>query len=393
MLFYEYALTPQLFEKSYLEQDTSLPIYLKFFLINLRSTGLLANMNDSEWLKVVNFYKKELSPKLRDELSKIFEELSKRNRIVAHTTLVQQSIEKESDWIDLALKEEELKPYQAVFFTGSFEEKHQKMTTLEKYMENNLICNEDIPLLYQTLESMEKYLTDYLAYAKRLIIIDPYFTFGHDDDKALLLFSELFSKRRGDRMKNRKILIHIFYNKKDWNHDPDTSEYQQKWSKLFQKIYEKYGHDIRLNIWNDKKMHDRYMITDQGGISSSNGFGVFASRKPHWSILKTDEIREQLNYFIPNANPGLKGKLIHSITKETASKVTIVQDKLYGVIDDIQETSRGKTGRIKTDTAVYNFNISKLNKISKEIEVEMNVEFRLKTTGEEKIADIVKILT
>jgi hypothetical protein len=260
-------------------------------------------------------------------------------------------------------------------------------------MENHLACNEDTPLLYQTLENMEKYLTDFLAYAKRLIIIDPYFTFGPDDDKALTLFSELFAKRRGNRMKNRKILIHIFYNKKDWNHDPDTPEYQQKWSKLFQKIYEEYGHDIRLNIWNDKNMHDRYMITDQGGISSSNGFGVFASRKPHWSLLKTDEVREQLNYFIPNANPRLKDKLIHSITKESASTITIVKDGLFGIIENIQETSYGKSGYIKTETEGYNFRISKLNKISKEIKTGMNVEFRLKITGEEKIADIINIVS
>jgi hypothetical protein len=393
MLFHEYALTPQIFEKSYLEQDTSLPIYLKFFLINLRNSGLLANMNNSEWLKIVNKYKSELSPKLRDEISKILEELSKRNRIVTHATLMKESLNEELDWINLALKEEELKPYQAVFFTGKFEEKHEKMTTLEKYMENHLVCNEDAPLLYQTLENMEKYLTDFLAYAKRLIIIDPYFTFGSDDDKTLILFSELFAKRRGNRMKNRKIFIHIFYNKKDWNHDPDTPEYQQKWSKLFQKIYEKYGHDIRLDIWNDRNMHDRYMITDQGGISSSNGFGVFASRKPHWSLLKTDEVREQLNYFIPNVNPKLKGKLIHSITKESASTITIVKDGLLGIIENIQETSHGKYGYIKTETEAYNFRTSKLNKISKEIKIGMNVEFRLKITGEEKIADIIKIVS
>ncbi len=393
MLFHEYALTPHVFEKSYLEQDTSLPIYLKFFLINLRNSGLLANMNNNEWLKVVNHYKSELSPKLRDELSKIFEELSKRNRIVTHTSIIEESLNAELDWIDLALKEEELKPYQAVFFTGLLEEKHEKMTTLEKYMENHLVCNEDTPLLYQTLDNMEQYLTDFLAYAKRLIIIDPYFTFGLDDDKALLLFSELFAKRRGDRMKNRKILIHIFYNKKDRYHDPDATEYKKKWAQLFQKIYEKYGHDIRLNIWNDRKMHDRYMITDQGGISSSNGFGVFASRKPHWSLLKTDEVREQLNYFIPNVNPGLKSKLVHSITKETALDIAIVKDGLSGVIKDLQETQRGKSGHIKTETETYSFNISKLNKLSTEIEVGRNVEFRLKITGEEEIADIVKIVS
>jgi len=390
MLFHEYALTPQIFEKSYLERDSSLPIYLKFFLINLRNSGLLANMNNNEWLKVVNHFKSELSPKLRDELSKIFEELSKRNRIVTHTSVTKDSLNAESDWIDLALQEEELKPYQAVFFTGSLEERHKKMTTLEKYMENHLVCNEDTPLLYQTLENMERYLTNFLAYAKRLILIDPYFTFGKDDDKALLLFSELFARRRGNRMKNRKILIHIFYNKKDRYHDPDTADYQQKWSTLFQEIYEKYGHDIRLNIWNDKNMHDRYMITDQGGISSSNGFGVFASRKPHWSLLKSDEVREQLNYFIPNANPSIRGRLVHSITKEAA---TIVKDGQLGIIESIQATQRGKSGRIKTETEIYDFNVSNLNKISKEIEVGMNVEFRLKIKGEEKIADIVKIVS
>lgn len=388
MLFHEYAVTPHVFDREYIENNSSAKIYLKIFLKSLRENGLLANMNNSDWLRVVNEYRKHLSPRLRDELSKIFEELSKRNRIVEHKTLIEPMLKEEIDWLNLALREDKIKPYSALLFTGKFQEPHEKTMTLEMLIANDFLSDEDMPLLNQTLENMEKYLIDFLAYAKRLIIIDPYFTFNEDDDNALLLFAKLFARRRGERIKNRKIIIQVFYNY-NIKDEFEQSEYKQKWTKLFQLIYEKYGHSVTMNVWKDNNMHDRHMITDQGGISNSNGFSVYSNRKPHWSLLTNIETREQLNYFVENANPELKRKLVYSITKDFD---TIVKNGFIGKVINIKEISKGKAGIVKGKGGEYNFTVSKLNRISKEIEPGINVEFQLKITGSEEIANIVKIV-
>lgn len=403
MLFHEYAVTPQVFNEEYIEKDITAQIYLKIFLTNLRTNGLLANMNNNEWLKKVNEYRKGLSPKLRDELSKIFEELSKRNRIVEHKTLIEPILEEEIDWLKLALKEDGIKPYLALLFTGKFQVENEKTMTLEKFMVEDFSNDDNTPLLQQTLENMEKYLTDFLSYAKRLIIIDPYFTYNKEDEKALLLFAKLYARRRGVRIKKRKIIINIFYNTRDRFVDPSSQEYRQKWVTLFQNIYNKFDHIVRLNIWDDRNMHDRYMITDQGGISNSNGFSAYDYRKPHWSLLKNDELREQLNYFLPNANPSIKGKLVYSFTKDSGIKDNKTSESnkkpinrpvtgLKGLITNIADVQRGKEGFIKTDSDKYPFTISRLNKLSKELTEGIKVEFMLKTTEKGEIADIVKII-
>lgn len=322
MFFNEYALTPHVFEKSYCESDVAIQKDLIYFLRGLKRNGLLANINKDLWQQEVLKHLRMLSPKVKDKLSHLLQELKKSNRLVLHESIIEDSLDGEHSWLDLMLREDEIKPYAALVQTGNIQNDNQNITTLENLLERDEWCNNvDDYIFIQTKENLALYLSDFLMYARKLTISDPYFTYNRLDEEALYIFAELFAKHRDIRMKNRKLIIHTSYNEKDYNVDITSDKYKVKWIKVFQDIYKKYGHYVTLNVWKDtnriKSMHDRFMVTDQGGLHSGRGFGIMPAESI-WTLLTENTMRSCLNIYEENVNSGIK--FMFSVTKDSIVK-------------------------------------------------------------------------
>jgi hypothetical protein len=392
MFFQEYAITPEVFSKEYSEKDPLIGKDILYFLKQLRQNGLIANINKNEWIKKVLHYREELSPAFRDKLSKVFEYLQDHQRIVEHETILQEHMDLEMDWLKVAIREDELKPYLAILFTGSFEKPHAKAVTIEEFVEDEKFDNLSTGFEFaHSTQNIKKHLTDFLIYAKKLTIIDPYFTYNNRDEESLLLYAELFGKRRGNRLKNRHLIVHTFYNKRDKFIDPDSNSYKDRWIKVCKDIYEKYHHKTTINLWDDRRMHDRFMITNQGGISSGRGFGLRDDMSSFWSLIDTQTQRRQLNYFNTNANPDIK--LALSITYESEYSQDYKAPLTGKIKKIVHNNERGKVGFVEIENGQdYYFQLPLHVSFIEKIVVGADVEFELKENYRGESAFIKKVL-
>jgi len=391
MFLHEYAITPEVFSKEYCERDEFTCKELIYFLKDIRKNGMLANINKNGWLQAVMKYREQLSPSNKDKLSKLFNYLQDNHRIVEHATIIQENISSEIDWLQIAIKEDEIKPYLAILFTGKFDKPHKKVASVSEFVEDDVWESLKIGFeFFHSKENIRKYTTDFLLYAKKLTIIDPYFCYNREDEESLLLYAELFGKRRGERYKNRRIIIHTFYNKKDKFTDPDSDEFKDRWIAVCKKIEELYTHRVTINFWDDRSMHDRFMITNQGGISSGRGFTINTKLESYWSLIDDNELLvKKLNYFNQNANSNIK--LIFSLSNESSFSSNyqpLIQGKVKKIIHD---NERGKAGYIAYNGTDIYFQIPATNYMTKDIEVGVVIEFEKKETQKGYSAFIKKV--
>ena len=392
MLFQEYAITPEVFSKEYFEKDPLREKDLLFFLKQIRTNGIIASINKNEWIIQVAKYRENLTPAFRDRLSKVFEYLQNHHRIVEHETIIEKDISSELDWLRIAIKEDELKPYIAILFTGSFEKPYEKTLSIEEFLDKDMM---EYPRTGFEIEhsehSFQKYLKDFLLYAKKLTIIDPYFTYNRRDDEALMLYADLFAKRRGNRLKNKQLIVHTYYNKRDKFVDPDKDEYKNIWIKIAKDIHEYYHHRVTINVWNDKIMHDRFMITNQGGISSGRGFSLRKNMRSFWSLIDADTQRRQLNHFNQNANPNIK--LVFSLTHESELSENCKTLKIGKIKKIVHDNKRGKVGFLELeDGSDYYFQLPAYFHGIKDIKAGVAVEFEIKENYRGEVAFIKKVL-
>jgi len=322
MFFAEYSLTPHVFEKSYHERNTSVQRDLIYFLRGLKKSGLLGNINNEIWQQEVIKYLKTLPPMARDKLSYLLQELKKSNRLVTHEDSTKESLSDEYTWLKLMLEEDAIKPYSALVYTGNIKKPNEKTTILSDLIDSDEWNKSTGDYMFtHTRDNLKLHLRDFLMYAKKLTISDSYFTYNYNDVEALYIYADLFAKRRSLRMKNRKIIIHTSYNERDYNVDIKSDSYKIKWSQVFKNIYNEYGHIVTLHVWKDtnrvKKMHDRFMITDQGGLHSGRGFGIMPA-KSIWTLLNSNVMRSCLNIHEENFDHNMKR--MFSITKDSIVK-------------------------------------------------------------------------
>jgi len=396
MFLHEYAITPEVFSKEYCERDELTYRELIHFLKDIRKNGMLANINKNGWLKTVMQYRDKLSPTNRDKLSKLFNYLQDNHRIVEHATIVDENISSEMDWLKIAVKEDELSPYLAMLFTGNFEKPHNKVTTVEEFMEDDVVDSLKSGFeFFHTKENITKYITDFLLYAKKFTIIDPYFCYNIRDEESLLLYAELFGKRRGERYKNKRIIIHTFYNTKDKYTDPQSDEFKDRWIATCKQIEEKYTHKVTINFWN-APMHDRFMITNQGGISSGRGFTLNDKLESYWALMDdSDLLVKKLNYFNQNANPDIR--LVYSVSNESSFSQNykpIILHKGY-IKKIVHDNERGKVGFIQSkddETKDYYFQLPMHVPFINDINVGQDVEFELKDNFRGEVAFIKNIV-
>jgi hypothetical protein len=394
MLFHEYALTPQIFAKEYCE-DRLFQKDLVNFLKGLRKNSMIGNLNKEQWQKEV---KKELSLlplSLRDKLMQLLQELSKYNRIVTHESVTkEESIKDEEQWLDLIKNEDNIEPYSAIVSTENTDKLHTNHLTIEQLLEHPSWENRRYSfILNQTKENIEKHTKKFLMYAKKLTISDPYFTYNRNDDETLLLFADLFAQRRGKRLQNRQIIIHTSYNEKDKFVDINSLKYKIQWVRLFQKIYENYGHKVTLNVWKDenypKLVHDRYLITDQGGIHSGRGFTIIDAEST-WSLLENDDMRKCLNKFV--ANYAKSFSLVFSLNKDC--EIDEIVDMQGKVIKILHDNERGKNGFVRGESGEsYYFVMPSSFYLCESIKEGSLVEFEAFETDRGKNAKILKMVT
>ncbi len=399
MLFHEYAITPHVFSEKYCGDDISIQKDLISFLKGLRKSGMIGNINKEQWQVEVKKYLADLPLSVRDKLSQLLQELSKHNRIVMHESIYRKDLsDNEIEWVEIMVDENQIEPYSAIISTGQVPKLEQYNITLDKLLDDPIWDNIKYSFVKnQTKSNLKKYLSIFLMYARKLIISDPYFTYNNknnEDEESLMLYAELYAKRRGSRLNNRKIIIHTSYNTKDIFTDINSDAYKIKWISIFKKIHEIYGHMVTLYVWEDenkpKIVHDRYMITDQGGIHSGRGFTLNDNAESTFSLLENDDKRKCLNKF--ESNYSVRFTLKFSLNKDCDIPDSV--DYIGTVNYLLHDNEKGKSGFILSHSGekLY-FQMPSTFHLCSLIKVGVIVEFEIFENQKGRTAKVMKIVS
>jgi len=388
-MLYEFAIMPQIFSKEYIK-DIAIQKDLIHLLKDIKDIALIANLNRGKWHQEVREFLNYTPPNIKEKINALLKNLYDNNRIVEHTK-IKDILESEDEWLELAMEENNIYPFYAIITT-----KNRKIIdnqyTIEE-LENDIVDNlksdiSKVEIEYNS-DNLEKIYKQSLLYARKLTIIDPYFTYNKFDEETLYMIAEYFGKRRGERLKKRKIIIHTIFNTKDYNNNPEDKNFQNRWIEICKSIYERYGYIVTINFWENADMHDRYLITDQTIIHSGRGFSIVPRKTGSLNLINYSKASYILDRYNQYANKKISLKL--KIDKD----INYNEESLFqiGIVKKIIKDNDKKVGFIQyNQTEDIFFNLPKQSFFSKLLDVGVKVKFEIKKNYKGKSAYIKSIL-
>lgn len=299
-MLYEFAMTPDLFDNTF-HQDILAGTILKELLKGITVNGILANLNEGGWERLVAKKISLLSShSLRDKIISLFNLLDNRKRLIQQPRL--QKIDPISDieWLNLTLKLHTRNNLYAIILSNELR---------NLYSDN---CDEFIDF-YDSLDSekwdifktqtrdlsisktpneYKKALLPVLKYARKVKLIDPYINPYEDRFLNIVRFCAELSTN------GCKIFIHSNYEIPPPNRFPHHNAEQRLnyWETKLNPLIRLYNCIFYVYFWKRKNpqspdMHNRYILTDQCGIKVAHGLDCSPSNAniDEWNILDEDK--------------------------------------------------------------------------------------------------------
>lgn len=319
-IFYEYAITPDVFDASYISSDPRLEVILIELLKGISQNGMIANLNKDNWLKhIENNQLPSIAPSvLRDKIIRYLVLLRDRHRIVRHPRAAGGDPSTRIAWLTLAMES-----HRNVKFDGI-------IAGRDVLEESGVHCNEFIDALQcldspqwesrrrtLTLPTSEPYyrpvLNPLLRHARSLTIVDPYFS-PHEDRfvEFLRICIEQMGLRGGLPVLQGRIQIHSGNPGND-RHNPESFTARlDSWEATIKRLYPTtIPHRIKVFLrdqnYGGKRFHDRYILSDQCCIDIPLGTDTCrttSSDNTTWCLLdhkdmllKAQEIDPAMNIY------------------------------------------------------------------------------------------------
>jgi len=293
-MLYDYACTPQIFD---INDDSAKAKDLIHFLYGVIQNGMLADLNNGDWKKEVISIINNLPEKYKDKFSALYKNLKDKNLIIPHIK-ADFKPKSEEEWIELAQLSETIKPFYSIIGT---QEHIGEVKSLEEFIISDewLIERVQTKYIIQSEERLRLELESILSYAKKVVLIDPYFNVKTQRyRKTLYLVAEYLRSQRGNNQKG-SIEIHTRYEQGK----TDTKDYIDAWKKSQKDIFQKFGHTLALYQWDDTSgWHDRFLITDQCGVQVGAGLDVRNEGKSTWTKLDYEILYEILRDYKENSS-------------------------------------------------------------------------------------------
>lgn len=319
-LFYEYAITPDVFHGNFIGADIRLEIILSELLKGICDNGMIANLNKDSWLKAIinERLPSIMSPGFRDTLRRLLNKLEDRHRLVRHPKSTHGNPSTDIEWFKLALE-----AHQHIMFDGIIASSPILAACGES-------CNEFLDIMNVldssvwtgrrrtlTLNACEPYyrpvLDPILRHAKSLIIVDPYFSPHEKKFRNFLnICIEQMGKRSASKLPGR-IQIHTGDPSADRNHPESVNERLNAWEKCIKKnpFPTAIPHKITIFIRkkkddrNGRRFHDRFILTDQCCIDIPMGTDTYYEQTPNhttWALLDYEDMLEKSKEIDPAMN-------------------------------------------------------------------------------------------
>lgn len=321
-MFYEYAITPEVFDPEYLAADAARGVILTQLLRGLCDNGMIADLHKGAWGRKIREKISALSEaQTRADLQTLLSILKDRNRVVRHPKAAQDP-KTDLDWLGLACEangraaldaiilscglhatsarcDDVLSPFDTVLAAPHWQRRRHSITIKQ--------CEADYCAL----------LSPILRHAKRLYLIDPYL---RPDLKrftdTIILCGKLLGERGGSPTNALPGIIEIHTSAVCEHRDPlrTVQEEAKQWNHWICNELKAAcsRHTVRVSIWardeGGERFHDRFLITDQIGFSVAGGldcvkapFGTPSDTV--WTLLNEQDRQAWLQKFQPGTSP------------------------------------------------------------------------------------------
>lgn len=303
-MFKEICITPQVFDTENISNSNWKD--LKNLLEALSNSGFIVGLNNKEWSRTVLNNVDHLPTKIRERFFGVMSLLKDRDRIVGHPKQGQTDEENEESWLKVAYQLDAICPFYKIIATQNYNDQTLSVDQLAEMNISDAFGITGSHHYVQSADNLRYVLQPFLSYSKKLTIIDPYFNLNsHRYQQSLRVIAQEFRSRRGER-ESGKIVIHCRWFENDRS-KPDTQGYTDRWQAFLQKFKSDSPHEIEINGWevleNSQKFHDRYLITNQGGLVSAAGTDKDDLQQSEWSMKDFNERNEILKQYKENSSP------------------------------------------------------------------------------------------
>jgi hypothetical protein len=312
-------MTPDLFDPVIVGANPQLEIILVQLLRGMCDNGLMANLHNEGWHNHIMTRLRGLSPDLQHRVIECLNTLYDRNRLVTHPAWAGGDPADDHDWLDLALTSHRVVPFYSIFLSQPL---------LSVYLQRHPAFNEpaciefsgalNSPLwrgrtqtlqLTQSLADYRRALTPILRHARALTLVDPYLNPYEDRFFDTVDLCAQLLGQRGFNVRPGRIHIHAG--------DPTVSNARNReavskrlaaWAGKLQPLVGQYGHRFKVFLWGKhpggERFHDRYILTDQCGISVPGGldYGNPPGRTT-WTLLDNNTRINRLQDYDPPTSP------------------------------------------------------------------------------------------
>ena len=313
-MLYEYAITPDLFDSKILNSNDASGRNLVEILHGIAQFGLLANLHKDRWILHVEERLNSLSPTLKQNVQNCLSLLKDRHRLVRHPKCTTGEPNTDEDWLNLALVSHDRIPFQAIFLSQELINNSKRQCSefveicgsLESSRWND--CREKTVIrLTKSISDYRSNLAPVLRHAKSLALIDPWLNCQQSRFfDTISICSNLLGQRGHNRLPGR-IDIHAEA-KNQTPKNPDACLVD--WERKLRSLVSNDKHRFRVFLWESKpgseSMHDRYILTDQCGLSISGGLDCRKHSHPNstiWSLVADEDRRKLWADYDPSSSP------------------------------------------------------------------------------------------
>ncbi len=327
-MLYEFAMTPELFSAPFANSNKGAE-HIPELLLSIAENGMLANLDKDRWKRHVEERLATLSkssPMLKDKILNCLTVLDDRHRLVRHPKSKSGPPSTDQDWLNLAFESHKKIPFTAIILSKELMENCGRKGDVLVDLDS-LDKDENLPMLRKNTLSLSQTEAGYrsalgpvLRHARSLFLIDPHMNTTVRFFRTVELCSELLGERVQERPIGRRILIHAL--KKNQKPNPEeVKSCLDEWEKKLAPLRDKHGHRFQVFLWNEKidsdeSMHDRYILTDQCGISIPGGLDCRGG-STDWSLLDDDVRRRREEGYDPAISPS-PFEFVKSRTVESA---------------------------------------------------------------------------
>ncbi len=284
-IFKEVTFTPHSFDKKFIFSNHRRFGKLIAILEGLMNSGVIVAVSDT-WEDSVYSLLDKYDDVDKNEITHLLEALSNRNRISIypqHKKLIDETL-----WIDEINQLNKKRRFD--FAAGTINNKTVK--TIEG-IDSKAYLNTGAKIKKQTIENIKQIINPILTYAEIVKIYDPYFMIEKDRffDVLKVICEYLGSaySEENDAIIDIHTSVKSMLNRQnmfDWRKAND-------WIQKIKHLEKKYHHEITIKIWEDtdqNKWHDRWLITNQCGVSMGKGSDTSDWTDATWGLLDWEDL-------------------------------------------------------------------------------------------------------